>query len=209
MRRAAEGIGAAKAAPRRDLRRCGGCRKKLLAAVQKTSTPVNVAQPPPAGKSALPAQPLVSVIVASREEGDEIRQTVDSALDAATGPLEVLVVDDASKDGSCDGLSTLGRPGAEVRVLRSETPLGAGRARNAGFGVARGRVLVSVDAHMRFPEGIWHVLGAFALEKQAIVCPRLGSMHGGTQGCGADLCFHRDGKIGMDYHRPEATRRSW
>ena len=86
-------------------------------------------------------------------------------------------------------------------MLRSETPLGAGRARNAGFGIARGRVLVSVDAHMRFPEGIWHGLAAFALEKQAIVCPSVGSMFGGVQGSGADLCYHREGKIGMNYHR--------
>ena len=144
---------------------------------------------------------LVSVIIASRQEGSEIRETVQSAADAATGPLEIIVVDDGSTDGSCDGLTELSRPGVAVHVVRAERSLGAGRARNVGFGMAVGRVLVSCDAHMRFPRGIWHTIGRFALDRQAITCPSISSMFGGVQGTGADLCYHREGKIGMNYHR--------
>lgn len=153
---------------------------------------------------------LVSVVYASRQEGDEVYKTVESAIKASTGPLEVIVVDDGSTDGSCDNVESLSRPGRTVKWIRLNQPMGAGLARNIGFAAALGRVVVSSDAHMRYPEGLWHEVGGFALEQQALVCPGVAAMYGGPQGWGADLNYHRDGKIGCSYHRsrqvePERT----
>ena len=153
----------------------------------------------------VPPKFLVSVVYATREEGDEVRLTVESAINASTGPIEIIVVDDGSKDGSCDEIEALSRTGASVRWIRVETPVGAGMARNIGFAAAKGRVVVSSDAHMRYPKGMWHEIGGFCIENHAIACPGVAAMFGGPQGWGADLNYHRDGKIGCAYYRTKET----
>ncbi len=149
---------------------------------------------------------LVSVVYASCNEGEEVHDTVKSALDAATGPIEVIVVDDASVDHSCDNIEELSSPGKFVKLIRLNTSVGAGMARNIGFAAARGRVVVSSDAHMRYPKGLWHEVGGFAIEKHAIVCPGCAAMFGGPQGWGATLNYHRDGKIGCSYYRTKGVK---
>jgi GT2 family glycosyltransferase len=85
-----------------------------------------------------------SVVVVSRSEGAGLRQTVDALL--ATGPpdLELVVVDDASADGSADFAATEQR----VQLLRSQERLGIARARNFGAAAAQGDVVVFSDAHV-------------------------------------------------------------
>jgi glycosyltransferase involved in cell wall biosynthesis len=56
--------------------------------------------------------------------------------------LEVLVVDDASTDGS---VSWLRGHHPDIRVLRTETPIGAGGARNWGIEHARGELIAFLD----------------------------------------------------------------
>lgn len=154
----------------------------------------------------LPPNFLVSVVYAARQEGDEVMKTVESALAAATGPIEAIVVDDASTDGSCDHVEEQNAPGKAVKLIRLSSPVGAGMARNIGFAAARGRVVVSSDAHMRYPAGLWHEVGGFCIEKQAIACPGCAAMFGGPQGWGAQLNYHRDGKIGCSYYRTKGVK---
>ena len=154
----------------------------------------------------IPPNFLVSVVYAARQEGEEVMATVKSALAAATGPIEVIVVDDASSDGSCDHIEELNAPGKAVKWIRLQSPVGAGMARNIGFAAARGRVVVSSDAHMRYPAGLWHEVGGFCIEKQAIACPGCAAMFGGPQGWGAQLNYHRDGKIGCSYYRTKGVK---
>ncbi len=153
----------------------------------------------------VPPKFLVSVVYATREEGEEVYETVKSAIEAATGPIEIIVVDDGSRDESCNEIEALSRTGASVKWIRLETPVGAGMARNIGFAAAKGRVVVSSDAHMRYPVGLWHEIGGFCIEKHAIACPGVAAMFGGPQGWGADLNYHRDGKIGCAYYRTKET----
>jgi len=148
---------------------------------------------------------MVSVVYASMNEGEEVAKTVESAIAATTGPLEVIVVDDASTDGSCEGLNKYNTNNAYVIVITLKKSVGAGMARNIGFAAARGRVVVSSDAHMRYPKGMWHEIGGFVLEKHAIACPGVAAMFGGPQGWGAKLNYHRDGKIGCSYYRTKGT----
>ncbi len=64
----------------------------------------------------------ISVIIPSRQEGEEVLLTCESFLKA--GVDEVIVVDDASVDGSCNNLPE------EVLVVRNNEFMGVGRARN-------------------------------------------------------------------------------
>jgi GT2 family glycosyltransferase len=79
-----------------------------------------------------------------------LRRTVDSLLAGLPPDGEIVVVDDASTDGSADGLQTryFG-----VTVVRAPRRLGVSAARNLGAARARGQVLVFSDAHVTAPPG--------------------------------------------------------
>jgi GT2 family glycosyltransferase len=92
--------------------------------------------------------PIVSLIVASHNEGAWLRKTVDSLAGTMPPGGEILVVDDKSTDGSVDRLL----PQNRVRIFRPERRLGASRARNFGARHARARILVFCDAHIEAPQ---------------------------------------------------------
>jgi len=97
----------------------------------------------------LPAQPKISVVIITRNEGAELQATVTNVL--ATLPRsqrEVIVVDDSSTDGSTAFLREL----PEVLALRSDG-IGVARARNFGAAHSTGDVILFADAHVRAPAG--------------------------------------------------------
>jgi len=86
---------------------------------------------------------MTSVVVVSHNEGPWLRRTVAGLLAGLADAGEVVVVDDASTDGSAAGLE-----GDRVRVIRPEARLGIARARNLGAAWARGDLLIFCDAHV-------------------------------------------------------------
>ncbi len=90
----------------------------------------------------------VSVIVASLNDGEYLRRTVDSLLASLPSGGEIIVVDDGSTDGSAD---CLGDCRESVTVIRSGGRLGVAGARNFGAQHACGGVLVFSDAHVEVP----------------------------------------------------------
>lgn len=94
----------------------------------------------------------VSLLMTTRNEGDYVRRTVDSLLAATAYPeWEVLVLDDASTDGSCEFLHepAYARDG-RLRHVRRETPLGYLALRGLAPDEAGGEVLGFLDAHHWF-----------------------------------------------------------
>src|SRR5262249_10248205 len=75
------------------------------------------------------------------EEGPRLRETVRSLLQAAQQPAQIVVVDDASTDGSCDG------PWPEAVMVLLRPHRGIAPARNAGAKAAAKPILVILDAH--------------------------------------------------------------
>ena len=92
-----------------------------------------------------------SVVIPSYNEGERLLQTVESILATATHPTEVIVVDDASTDGSATGLR--GKPWrlSHVRVLRNNDRSGVAVSRATGMDAASGDWLICIDAHNTFP----------------------------------------------------------
>ena len=173
------------------------------------SSPAPAPQPDPKPCRACVEQPhvaasfLASIIYASRDEGELVAKSVRSAVAAATGPLEIIVVDDASRDGSCDNLQNLVPLGTRYQLIRTDSPVGAGAARNLGLAVARGRVAWVCDSHIEVAKGLWHDLGRLAVERRAIVCGHTYSMELRVgQGCGAWLRYDLDGRMGIRYEHP-------
>jgi glycosyltransferase involved in cell wall biosynthesis len=89
-------------------------------------------------------RPDVSVIIPMHNASSTISGLVESFLQVDAASVEVVVVDDASTDGSADLVLALDRP--EVVVERLPTNRGAGIARNHGFARATGRYSLFFDA---------------------------------------------------------------
>jgi GT2 family glycosyltransferase len=97
-----------------------------------------------------PAATGLSVVMISHNEGEQLLASVDSLLAGLPGDAEIIVVDDASTDGSAAALAGQGQ--AQVTVLRPEGRLGAPAARNYGAVHSHGEFLVFADAHVRVPQ---------------------------------------------------------
>ena len=91
----------------------------------------------------------VSVVIPSKDEGGWVKATVEAVLQIS-GPLlkEVIVVDDASTDGSCDRLEEL-RGQAPVYVKKTSMGPSLPQAKNLGASGASGDAVVFIDAHSR------------------------------------------------------------
>lgn len=83
----------------------------------------------------------VSAVVPVRDGRSYLGQALDSLLGQTAPPLEILVVDDGSADGSADIAAAI--PG--VRVVRRAAE-GPAAARNAGAQLARGEAIAFLDA---------------------------------------------------------------
>ena len=112
----------------------------------------------------------VSVIVPARNEVDNIEACVRSILATAYRPLEVIVVDDRSTDGTAAIVERM----EGVRLVRgaelSSGWFGKQWALVQGYRVARGELLLFVDADTRqHPELIGRAVGVLTTERVALV----------------------------------------
>jgi glycosyltransferase involved in cell wall biosynthesis len=133
----------------------------------------------------------VSVVIISRNEGEELAATVSNIRQTLPeSRRELIVVDDGSTDGSTAFLEGA----ADVRVVCSDR-LGVANARNFGASHATGDVVLFADAHVRAADG-WHEPLVEALCDPAVgaVAPGIFSLTEPKQrGFGLDL-------IGAELH---------
>ena len=83
-----------------------------------------------------------SVIITCHNQAIFIRDALNSALAQSHKACEVIVVDDASSDGSLDILKAFGN---SIRLVCAPKNIGANAARNLGASVAGGDYLVFLD----------------------------------------------------------------
>lgn len=89
---------------------------------------------------------LVSIIITSYNYGRFLRQAIESALTQTHSSTEVIVVDDASTDGSRQIIESYGR--SVVPVFKENG--GHASAINAGFSVSRGAIICPMDSDDAF-----------------------------------------------------------
>lgn len=90
-------------------------------------------------------RPLVSVVVATRNNEPTIRSSVLSLLDQTHANLEVIVVDDASTDRSNEIVAEMARDDHRVQLITNTSRLGTGRSRNLGLRRAQGEFVTFQD----------------------------------------------------------------
>jgi len=86
----------------------------------------------------------ISVIIPLYNRRHEIGRAIASALQQSCAPDEIVVVDDASSDGSAEVVAALGE--RRIRLLRHERNRGAAAARNTGIAAAEGDWIALLDS---------------------------------------------------------------
>lgn len=94
----------------------------------------------------------VSVVIPvfnERESLQPLHERTRAALEAAGVPFEVILVDDGSRDGSAQVIQALAAGDARTRGILLRRNFGKAAALAAGFDVARGDVIVTLDADLQ------------------------------------------------------------
>lgn len=88
---------------------------------------------------------LISVIVATHNRAPLLRKTLTALLAQDHTELEVIVVDDGSKDNTHEVIDQARASDSRIEKLRLEMSGGPGRARNLGVAAARGAWIAICD----------------------------------------------------------------
>jgi len=102
-----------------------------------------------------PKDSSVSIIVPTYNEKEHIANLIEALYANIAAPLEVIVVDDASPDGTADIVAALQFPG--LRVIRRKAR-GLAGAFHRGILEARGDILGWMDADMTMPANVMNQL---------------------------------------------------
>jgi glycosyltransferase involved in cell wall biosynthesis len=138
------------------------------------------------------SRPDITVVIPARNEGRAVLSAVESIVRGRSTrfPLEVIVVDDASDDGSCQVLHSREKQwissGAVVRVIRVQRWSGIPFCRNIGAFSARGANLFITDANVLFPAN-WDLPIRHAIRPSTVLCAAVADMGSRFVGYGCVL----------------------
>ncbi len=114
-----------------------------------------------------------SIVIAAHNEGHRLWRTVQSCLESAADlPCEVVVVDDASTDGS---VAEAHRRFPQIRTIRESERTGCSAAKDLGARRSRGDVILFLDGHCKPEHAAVRRLvdDVEELDGEAIVTPRV------------------------------------
>ncbi len=95
--------------------------------------------------SAVHPAPLCSVVIPCFDAAATIEATVTSACRQTLSAIEIVVVDDGSRDNSAHLIAAIAAQDPRVRLIRQSNG-GVSSARNAGIGAAKSRIIALLDA---------------------------------------------------------------
>ncbi len=112
--------------------------------------------------------PRVSVVIATFDRADTVVEAVESVLAQDYPALELIVVDDASRD---DTLARLAAFAGRIRLLPQAQNGGVATARNAGLAAASGEMVQFLDSDdLLLPGCLRQKIAAFAARPAAGLC---------------------------------------
>lgn len=117
-----------------------------------------------------------SVVIPLYNKVGYVHSAVRSVLAQSLAPMEVIVVDDGSTDGSADAVLAIGDP--RVRLVRQPNG-GVSRARNHGIALARGDWIALLDA-----DDWYHPEMLAALAQAHATCPDAAMLSAGFRTIG-------------------------
>lgn len=145
-----------------------------------------------------------SIIIVNYNSQPALDACLKSLHANTAGPMEIIVVDNHSNDGSIDYLRKTKNPA--LRVISNESNLGFTKACNQGIKIAQGDILVTMNPDVLVPQG-WSERMAWHLRNnpQTLIVGPKGIGIGGRQSPGM-LCYPSNPtaaarKFAAIYHR--------
>ncbi len=116
---------------------------------------------------------MISIVITCYREGDLLYDAVDSILSQTLLPLEIIIVNDASSDRRTIEVCQELEKTDLIRVVWREVNGGSSIARDNGFDLARGEILVPLDADDILPNDALEII-CKTFEQE----PQLGFVYG-------------------------------
>lgn len=111
-------------------------------------------------------QPLISVVIPVWNGAPYLERCLTSILSQSVKDLEIIVVDDGSKDDTWTILTRMAQSDARIHPIHQENA-GASAARNTGLEQCQGEFVAFADADDEVPEGAYERLLSSAREHQS------------------------------------------
>lgn len=163
------------------------------------------------GAPELPEAAVVSVVVVTYKARDHVIRCLASLRQNAGMPYEVIVVDDASGDGTVEAVR---ERYPEARVVAKTENAGLAAGRNSSLPLVRGRYVLMLDSDTELKPGALAAMTELLDERREVglVAPRLLFPDGSTQPStrrwpGSLIPFMRRGPYAKLNPDPEAHRR--
>ncbi len=112
----------------------------------------------------------ISVVMPAYNCERHIGEALASALAQTLPPLEILVLDDGSSDGTAAVVDSFCRRDSRVRLYTGEKNQGVAAVRNRGVALARGEWIAFLDSDDQWTADKLEKQAAFLTEKQADFC---------------------------------------
>jgi glycosyltransferase involved in cell wall biosynthesis len=121
----------------------------------------------PVNLRALPAEPLVSIIVSNYNYGRYIASAIQSALDQTYRKIELIICDDGSTDDSVQIIESFERKDERLRLIRKANG-GQASGFNAAFAVSQGEIIALLDSDDLFlPNKVERIVANFQANPEA------------------------------------------
>ncbi|MDP3888618.1 MAG: glycosyltransferase family 2 protein [bacterium] len=112
-------------------------------------------------------KPLVSVVIVAFNSQNDIKDCLNKIFDSSYTPLEVIVVDNHSTDGTCESVK---KNFPKVKLIESKKNLGYTGGNNLGAKLAKGEYLVIVNPDTRVSKSWLEPLILASGQKDIAVC---------------------------------------
>lgn len=150
----------------------------LLLAFLKFKDPYLDAQ----GKALSSEKPLVTVIVAVKNEEGNIRNCVQAILDSTYANREIIVVNDASTDGTASILDEM-RASSDIKVIHLSKNVGKKKAIKAATDLAKGEIFIMTDSDITiYPDAIEKTVEIFQSDRTIGAVTAHGRVRGASEG---------------------------
>src|SRR5688500_18140779 len=90
-------------------------------------------------------EPLVSVVISSRNRAEYLKRAIKNILSQSYGSLEIIALDDGSSDNSLAMLHQVATEDKRLRAFRNEQNLGVSDSLNKGIAIAQGTYIAIID----------------------------------------------------------------
>ncbi|WP_302260912.1 glycosyltransferase family 2 protein [Desulfovibrio piger] len=115
--------------------------------------------------------PAVSVIIPVRNSGRYFRECLDSVTGQTLRNIEIIIIDDASTDGSDAVAEAYAAQDSRITIIHHDESTGAGPARNDGMAIAKGEYIAFMDSDDLYPSmDTLTVLYQKAIQQHAKIC---------------------------------------